>query len=456
MEDRHDSCHLGRIFTRRNRRIRLTIFKRVTVIIYLIVGLVSLRAAAAQTCNDLKLTAPDPIEGERFGNAIDIDGTTLVVGASGTIDGQSPFPGRAFVYEWIGGAWEYQATLTSNGLRDGDRFGASVAVDGDVIVIGVSRALDERGRNTGAAMVFEHPAEGWRSTNQPTAVLFPSRGETGALFGAGVDVSGNWIFVAAPQADSNVIDSGVVYAFRRDGQAWTEEQILERPRPVKREHFGLKIQLQNDLAIIGAPNIDWHSVPGTVHVFILGDGGQWNHVQELDGGPDRDKGDHFGRSIALARGDSTKDYLLAIGSAGDDDFGQHSRSAYVFQLERQSSGYRFVQTAKLVAQNGRAGDHLGFSIAVHGDLIAIGAPSFDWKRVSNRGAEYVFKQTNTTGGWTQKLQVIAECPTEEDRLGASCEFFVDPDSQDLRLLIGAPGYDSFDDPDAGAVYVIGP
>jgi len=457
MEDRHDTRYLGGISIHRSRINGNAMQERITMIITIVACLVSMQCVNAQTCNDVIITAPDPIQGEKFGKAMDVDGTTLVVGAPGRVDGQSPLAGRVFVFEWINGTWQYQATMTSENSRNGDNFGTSVAMDDGVIVVGSSRALDDRGVNTGAVFIYEQPADGWHSTSQPTFVLHPRNGSAGDMFGAGVGVSGNWIFVGAPQADTSALDSGVVYAFRNDGQSWSETQILARHQPIRREHFGLKIELQDNLAIIGAPNLFWHSRPGTVHAFVLGSYDHWDHAQTLTAGKDRANGDHFGRSLALSRGDSVEEYQLVIGSTGDDDLGEHSGSLYVFRLERTpNNGYQFVQTAKLIASDGAVGDHLGFSCAIYGDLIAGGAPALNLEDADNAGAVYVFKQTNSGKDWSEVLKLIAGCPAKNNVFGASSAFFVDPDSQGLGLLTSALGEESQNIPFAGVVHVIGP
>ncbi|WP_420207802.1 FG-GAP repeat protein, partial [Candidatus Electronema sp. JC] len=106
--------------------------------------------------------------------------------------------------------------------------------------------------------------------------------------------------------------------------------------------------------------------------------------------------DHFGRSIAIS-GDTA-----VIGADGDDDNGIDSGSAYVFV--RATDG-TWTQQAKLLALDGAAGDHFGFSVAVSGDTAVIGAYGDDDTGIDS-GSVYVFGRA-ADGTWSQQVKVPA-------------------------------------------------
>ncbi len=437
----------------RGKRLRGGSFRLVALALLLLIGQAN---ATAQECRDTLVVAPDPISGEGFGKAMAIDGMTMVVGAPGAGNGNSPFPGRALVYEWINGVWEHQATLSNSIGRDGDLFGFSVAIDGDLIVVGASRAKNERGLRTGNACVFRRGEFGWVTTDTPRQVLYPSDGERNGLFGAGIGISGDWIFVGAPRANVDLSDSGAAYAFEIVGSNWVERQKLARPKPIRNEHFGLRIAIEDGLAVIGAPNIHWHSVPGTAHVFMLEDGA-WAYAQMLKGGNDRAEGDHFGRSVALLRGDKPDENWLVVGATGDDDQGGHSGSAFVYRIKPGSNGFKFVLVDKLEAGNGSVGDHFGYTVAMINDLILVGAHCFSKSGIKNVGAAYIF-EPDVSGGetWSESNKALANCQTAGDRMAMSGEFYVDPDTQATCLIVGAPFRMADGVFEGGALVVFGP
>src|SRR5690606_13500670 len=136
--------------------------------------------------------------GERFGFALAVEGNLAVVGAPGDPGGGSS-SGRVLVFRYAGGAWTYEATLSFGPrvMGAGDRFGFAVDIEDGVIVVGAPLAAPD-GNRCGAAFIFTEPPGGWRSTDEPTAVLLPHEGSPGDSFGAGVAIRGSWIFVGAP------------------------------------------------------------------------------------------------------------------------------------------------------------------------------------------------------------------------------------------------------------------
>lgn len=428
--------------------------RMIEIALCLVVALYSAKAFA-QDCRDLMLSSPDPIVGESFGKAMAIDGRTLVIGAPGTVDARSKNPGRAFVFKYDDDHWQLVAELSYSGSDNGDQFGTSVAIDENVIAIGAVLARGKENARTGAVYVFHRPRQGWRSTDDPNDVLTPSAGGELERFGTAIDISEDWLLVGMPLFGDEPRDHGAVFAFEYDDEEWEEREILTRPQPVRNEHFGLRIEMEGDMAVIGAPNLYWHALPGTAHVFLLGESDDdWNHMQTLSAGDDRFAGDHFGRSIALQRGTRPDDHWLVIGATGDDDHGEHSGSAHIFHVEESRNGYAWNRVSKLVADNSTKGDHLGFSCDIEGQLVILGAHSTNIGDEKNVGAMYLFAYNRKAARWDEIVSVFPDCRSDEDQFGMTSLFFVDPDSGGLQALVGVPGDDPDDVTDAGAVHVI--
>ena len=125
-----------------------------------------------------KLTASDGAAGDRFHVSAAVSGDTVVVGASGDDVGANADQGSAYVFVKPGAGWvsgTETAKLTASDGAAFDRFGSSVAVSGDTIVVGASG--DDVGANAdqGSAYVFVKPGAGWVSGTE-TAKLTASDG----------------------------------------------------------------------------------------------------------------------------------------------------------------------------------------------------------------------------------------------------------------------------------------
>jgi len=150
-----------------------------------------------------------------------VSGDTVVVGASledsnatGVNDNQSDnsasASGAAYVFTRSGTTWTQQAYLKASNTETSDRFGFSVAVSGDTVVVGAyqedsnatgvnDNQSDNSAANAGAAYVF------FRSSGTWTQQAYLKASNTGGAdqFGNGVAVAGDTIVVGAFAEDSN-------------------------------------------------------------------------------------------------------------------------------------------------------------------------------------------------------------------------------------------------------------
>lgn len=100
-----------------------------------------------------KLVASDGALGDNFGYSVAIDGDTIVVGARYD-DDKGSNSGSVYVFGWNGGtsSWSQQQKLTASDGASSDYFGFSVAISGDVIVVGVY-SDDDKGTDSGLRSV---------------------------------------------------------------------------------------------------------------------------------------------------------------------------------------------------------------------------------------------------------------------------------------------------------------
>ena len=163
-----------------------------------------------------KLTAYSRNKDDRFGRSVAIDGDTIVVGAYGNDSNR----GSAHVFTkpdtgWANSPGTETAKLTASDRTDGDQFGFSVAVDGDTIVIGAD-ALNETNRS-GSAYVFTKPAAGWADSTE-AAKLTGSGTANGDRFGLSVAVAGVTVMIGANGQGSN--SQGAAYLY--DIAVWAD------------------------------------------------------------------------------------------------------------------------------------------------------------------------------------------------------------------------------------------
>ena len=157
----------------------------------------------AQTYEDLKVVATDGAAGDRFAWSVGTSGGTGVIGAHWD-DDQGEASGSAYVFD-VSTGQELFKLNSSDGMA-GDYFGSSVAVGGNVAVIG-ARGDDDNGSLSGSAYVFDV------TTGQELFKLNASDGAEGDYFGIAVAVSGSIAVIGARLDDDNGPDSGSAYVF---------------------------------------------------------------------------------------------------------------------------------------------------------------------------------------------------------------------------------------------------
>jgi hypothetical protein len=152
---------------------------------------------------------------DNFGLAVAVSGDTVVVGAwqedsnatgvdGDQADDSANYSGAAYVFVRSGVTWSQQAYLKASNTGEGDRFGQSVAVSGDTVVIGA---------------------------------YFEDSNATG--------VNGN-------QEDNSTPDAGAAYVFVRSGATWTQQAYLKASNTGPGDGFGRSVAVSGDTVVVGA------------------------------------------------------------------------------------------------------------------------------------------------------------------------------------------------------------
>jgi uncharacterized protein (TIGR03437 family) len=375
-----------------------------------------------------KLTANDGAANDQFGASVAISGGTVIAGALLDDLGTTSNTGSAYVFVRSGTVWTQQQRLTANIARSNDLFGAAVAINGDIAIIGAPLADPFGVVNQGAAYVFARSGGVWSFQQE----LRANDGETEDQFGSSVAINGDTALVGAHFDDIGAgsgiaLDQGSAYLFTRSGAGWTPRQKLTAHASAARELFGNAVALNGDRAFVGAPHakVGANASQGAVYIFGCGYAEQQTLTSLFSAA-----GDGFGYTVAVD-GDTA-----VIGAPGE---GSGRGFAYVFA--RSGSGW--TESATLYAADGVAGDSFGASVAISGGVIVIGAPHKDLPNSPNHGSAYFFVRSG--GGWTQQNQAFGSA--SDDYFGWSVSI-IGP-----TIAVGAPFDDIGSNKDQGSIYL---
>ncbi len=130
--------------------------KRTVQIVLALLGCVlCVGAANAQTPivnEEAKLLSSDGEAYTNFGNSVAIDGNLALIGAYRD-NGNGSNSGSAYLYRFDGSSWQEEAKLLASDGASEDNFGRSVSIDGNLALVGAYWD-DDNGSNSGSAYIF--------------------------------------------------------------------------------------------------------------------------------------------------------------------------------------------------------------------------------------------------------------------------------------------------------------
>ena len=293
------------------------------------------------------------------------------------------------------------------------------------------------------------------------------------LFGVSVAIAGDTIVVGARYEDScddgsitnpgdnACTNAGAAYAFTRSGTTWSQQASLKASDSGAADNFGGSVAIAGDTIVVGAtgeascddgsitnPGDNACSNAGAAYVFTRS-GTTWSQQASLKAS-NSGVNDFFGESVAIA-GDTIVVGAFYEASCDDgsitnpgDDGCAYAGAAYVFTR----SGTTWSPQASLKASNSGADDFFGYSVAIAGDTIVVGArdeASCDDGSITNpgddactyAGAAYVFTRSGTT--WSPQASLKASNSGTDDEFGSSVAIAGD------TIVVGARSEASCDD-----------
>lgn len=277
------------------------------------------------------------------------------------------------------------AKLTRSGTGRASAF--DIAIGGGVIAVGDAFTNSE----TGAVYLFEPGPSGWNSSNQ-IATLTASDGTGFDRFGHSVAIWGDTIVVGAWTADGINTFEGAVYVFERPSFGWvdmTETAKLKASEPVQNGYLGRSVAAGPGLIVAGATRTV-NGTPGYLYVFEKPSSG-WVNMTETAvlTASDGISGDLLGFKVALD-GDTIVSGAFSATVGGNSDQG----AVYVF--EKPAGGWvDATETAKLTASDGTAFARFGTQVAIQGKTLVVTAEFGSATSPQFRGASYVFERPPT-------------------------------------------------------------
>jgi len=247
------------------------------------------------------LTVSDNVAGNFIGRISAADGDHFFTASWANSEGR----GAVYVFERnpATGQWSETDKLMGSDVLPNDLFGMSIAVEGDLALIGTA----QQSNGTGAVYVFRRdPAT--REWSEQSKLNGPGTGPN-SRFGAAVGLDGG---VALISASTHEIGVGVVFEFTFD-EAAGEWQVGSTLRPFDGGNpgtqFGTAIHFGSEETWFGAPGAA--DFEGRAYVLSQDLSGDWTGAIKLTGsalGP----GDQFGGAVSV-QGD-----VAAVGVVGDD------------------------------------------------------------------------------------------------------------------------------------------
>lgn len=397
----------------RQGRFRLGLVLAVVVVCGPLASAASPSLIPGPVAHDGKLVPVDGQAVDRFGGSVAIDGdTALVAAASG-----------AYVYaRQAPGVWTEQAKLAD----EVDSPVRSVALAGDTALVGTPFPGGFESGEPGTVSIFTNRDGSWEELAQFTV------GDGRDAFGLSLAIDGDRALAGAPLDDEHGQRAGAVYVLGETSEGdWKLEGTLVSDDVIASDLFGMAVDLDGEEAVIGTA-LDAGS-PGAAYVFEQESGAWAQEAQLLDWS----RGDGGGTADWVAMDGDT----VLLGNPRAD----RSRGE-VYVYEEVAEG-EWTQQAQLASEERTFG--FGRSIDLEGDRALVGAPmDFDPGTVYTEpipGTAHLF--VRTAEGWEEVQTLRSVEPEDHAKFGYAV------DLGDGRAIVGEPGAASHGGSSAGSAEV---
>lgn len=315
-----------------------------------------------------------------------------------------------------GVVWSLESTLSGGNVSTW--YGVSQDLEGDLAVVGDSSGATGGGPSGGVVHVFRRDFElGWVEMDEFTSTDIAYED----AFGIAVSMSGDWILAGAPldSAPGGYSHAGSAYFFLRNDSGtpgdpnddtWEQVTKVTASDLGAYDYFGRAVAIDGDFAVVGVPrDTDLYAYSGSAYAF------RYNGITWVQDGPKLVSSDGIywaGLGVAV---DISGDRIV-VGAPGDGCPDECATgAAYLFQRFEDSyactddqdcidvglsacagsacQGVVWAETAKLVASDAEAGDHVGRSVSISANWAVVGSPDND----GMTGAAYIYDLISIPG-----------------------------------------------------------
>lgn len=333
-----------------------------------------------------KILPADPVDGNRFGYTVSISNDLVVVGSYQAKNEDGQRTGAAYIFQRDhGGAdnWGQVKKIIGSDTKGLDQFGRYVCVEGDIMTVTAFGSMPRK------VYIFQKDVGGSNNWGEVKKITEPSD----SYFGFSLAVQGDLILVGAPKDDEGAVWAGAIYVFQKDeggSNNWGEVKKIIAFDADEKDNFGESISISGDMLLIGASGeFSGGSEPGSAYLYQrdLGGSDNWGVLKKLVG-KDVLPSDNFGVSLCI-----NFDAAI-IGASRENDGGLRAGAAYIFQKNHGGSN-NWGQVKKLKASDPEAYDFFGMSVSLSGDAAIVGAYGGDHVH-SEDGLSYIFPSVTDT------------------------------------------------------------
>lgn len=359
-----------------------------------------------------------------FGLSMDLDYNVLVVGAP---EEDRPSmsainAGAVYVYEYDGQSWNQTQRLVAPTTTFDDRFGSSVAVSlgsGDTDFIAVGSPWPDS--MTGRVWIFKRVNDGDWEFERTLEQDDPQQDDQ---FGTDLDIdffippnsqTGDPMFHLVVGAPRNTDDNGYprkgsisIFQWLGVGAGWIEpaeffgfnDDFVNADQNVQ---LGKSVALAGPLVVGGAWTFSPAGGQGTGAAFLYSQGNQQpggGFSYSIAGRMQAATSVMFQR-MGTAAAAAWPPIQAALGAEDNNENGTQSGAVYIFDI--LSHGLVRTEIQKLQASDAQAFDKFGTSLAMSGNVLAIGAPG-----AGDNGAIYIFEKGSAANSWTETGRILPD------------------------------------------------
>lgn len=248
-----------------------------------------------------------------------------------------------------------------------------------------------------------------------------SRFDRFGLFGGAID--GDLAVVGAPEARVGSFQYGAIYIYRKTNGIWQAEEKLTSPI-TSQGYFGYSPVIQDNKIFVGAPERG--------QAFeISHNGSGWIISETISRNPPFGANNGFGRDLDISNN------VLAVGAFADNSQG----AVDMFRFDGSDWQFEQTLTSPTPTQNAK----FGISVALHNNLLIVGAPNGFTNDVQT-GVAHIYEYLN--GTWVHQSTLIPNDLHALDKYGTDVTIYGN------FAIVGAPDHNATgDDGDDGAAYV---